>query len=266
MKTLLMACGFALAMIGCDSAPDRIPVTPSTRVTPVTPNGDWAPVLVPADFTPGGANPFFPLIAGTVFHYEADTGEGLELGLTEVTSGIKTILSINAVVVHDRVYLDANGNGLADGSACGPGPGFTSELIEETFDWYATHKDGTVWYLGEDSKEFDDCTLVGTAGSWEAGQNGALPGIIMLAHPVVGQSYRQEFAKGIAEDWARVLNLSRAVSVPQNDYEGCLETMDWTYLSPGQREHKFYCSGVGLTLEISPSGGRIENRLVAKSP
>jgi len=266
VRPQLLACCLALALTACDSTPDRTPLSPDAQVTPITPNGDWNPVLVPADFVPGGANQFFPLIPNTVFRYEADTEDGLELGRVEVTSAVKTILGINAVVVHDRVYLDANGNGLADGTPCGADPLFTSELIEETLDWYATHNDGTVWYLGEDSKEFDDCDLVGTAGSWEAGQNDARPGIIMLANPVVGQSYRQEFAKHIAEDWARVLHLSRSVSVPLDDFTGCLETMDWTYLDPGQREHKFYCPGVGLMLEVSPSGGRVENRLVAKSP
>ena len=265
VRPLLAGC-LALALTACDSTPDRAPLSPSSRVTPNSPNAEWAPVLNPADFVPGGANQFFPLIPNTVFRYQADTEDGVELGRVDVTSAVKTILGINAVVVHDRVYLDANGNGLADGTACGADPLFTSELIEETLDWYATHNDGTVWYLGEDSKEFDNCVLAGTAGSWEAGQNDARPGIIMLANPVVGQSYRQEFAKDIAEDWARVLHLGRSVSVPAGNYTGCLETMDWTYLDPGQREHKFYCPGVGLVLEISPSGGRVENRLMTKSP
>lgn len=266
VRPVLRAGCLALALTACDSKPDSAPLSPSSQVSPITPNAGWAPVLNPADFVPGGTNSFFPLIPNTTFRYRAETADGVELGLTEVTSAVKTILSINAVVVHDRVYLDANGSGLADGTLCSADPGFTSELIEETFDWYATHNDGTVWYLGEDSKEFDECTLVGTTGSWEAGQNDARPGIIMLASPVVGQSYRQEFAKDIAEDWARVLHLSRSVSVPASDYTGCLETMDWTYLDPGQREHKFYCPGVGLALEVSPKGGRVENRLVAKSP
>jgi hypothetical protein len=267
LRSLLLTCGLALTVAGCDSTSDHTPLTPSTQVTPVTPGQEWAPVLDPADFVPGGANPFFPLVPGTTLNYEADTEDGLELGLVEVTSDVKTILGINVVVVHDRVYLDANGNGLADGTPCSPAaPGFTSELIEDTFDWFKTQNDGTVWYLGEDSKEYEDCVLVGTAGSWEAGVNDAFPGIVMLANPVIGQSYRQEFAEDIAEDWARVMSLDQSVSVKYGDFTGCLETMDWTYLEPGSREHKFYCPGVGLTLEIRPSGGQVMNELVAKTP
>jgi hypothetical protein len=236
------------------------------QVVPVTPNGEWAPKLQPANFVPGGANAYFPLVPGTIFRYASSSDEEPELGVVHVTTGTKTILGINAVVVHDRVYLDANLNNVADGTSCGGDPGFTSELIEDTFDWYATANDGTVWYLGEDSREYDACTLLGTEGSWEAGQNGAQPGIIMLAQPVVGQSYRQELFADVAEDWARVLNLSRSVSVPFGSFSGCLETMDWTPLEPGHREHKFYCPNVGLVLEIGPRGGRERNELVDKSP
>ena len=235
-------------------------------VVPVTPNGDWAPNLQPANFVPGGANPYFPLVPHTTFRYVGGSDDEPEIGVVHVTTGVKTILGINATVVQDRVYLDANGNGIADGALCGTDPGFTAELIEETFDWYATANDNTVWYLGEDSREYDACTLVGTAGSWEAGVNGAQPGIIMLAQPVVGQSYRQEFAEDVAEDWARVLHLDRQLSVPYGAFSGCLKTMDWSALEPGHREHKFYCPNVGLVLEVSARGGRERNELVAKSP
>ena len=48
-----------------------------------------------------------------------------------------------------------------------------------------------------------------TAGSFEGGVNGALPGIIMPAHPQVGDQYRQEYAKGVAEDTGEVLRSHR---------------------------------------------------------
>lgn len=267
MRTFISLSLLTLTVAGCDGTGRTDLLQPDANVESVTPNQEWAPVLSPAAFIPGGTNQFFPLVAGTILRYESESEDGLELGVVHITAQIKSILGINTRVVHDRVYLDANENGLPDGTPCAPpAPGFTAELIEETFDWYATHNDGTVWYLGEDSREFDNCVQVSTAGSWEAGVAGAFPGIIMMASPVVGQSYRQEFAAGIAEDWAKVLHLGRAVSVPYGDLTGCLETMDWTYLDPGNREHKFYCPGLGLALEIRPNGGRVLNQLVAKSP
>jgi hypothetical protein len=233
-------------------------------VTPVTPNQPYAPQIVPADFVPGTTNPYFPLVPGTIFRYK--TGDGAELNEVAVTSDIKTILGVSTIVVHDRVYLDENENGVADGASCGADPGFTSELIEETFDWLAPDNESTVWYLGEDSKEYENCVLLGTTGSWEAGIGGAQPGIIMLAQPVIGQTYRQEFASGVAEDLAKVLSLKQSVSVPYGDFDGCVETMEWTPLEPGNRAHKYYCAGVGLVLEVTPKGGRLRNELVAKTP
>ena len=63
------------------------------------------------------------------------------------------------------------------------------ELIEETFDWYAQDKEGNVWYMGEDSKEYENGKVVSTEGSWEVGVDGAKPGIMMEANPQVGHSY-----------------------------------------------------------------------------
>ena len=45
--------------------------------------------------------------------------------------------------------------------------------MEVTNDWYAQDSDGNVWYLGEDTKEYEDGKVVSTAGSWEHGVDGA---------------------------------------------------------------------------------------------
>ena len=63
---------------------------------------------------------------------------------------------------------------------------------------------GNVWYLGEDTKEYENGKVVSTKGSWEAGVNGARGGLIMPAHPRPGMQYRQEYLAGEAEDKARV--------------------------------------------------------------
>jgi len=97
-------------------------------------------------------------------------------------------MGVDTVVVHDTVTVD-------------------NEPLEDTFDWYAQDRDGNVWYFGEVTKEYKDGS-VDTAGSFEGGVNGALPGIIMPAHPQVGDQYRQEYAKGVAEDTGEVLSLT----------------------------------------------------------
>lgn len=106
--------------------------------------------------------------------------------------------------MRDRVWLDG-------------------ELEEDTYDWSAQDRDGNVWYSGEDSKEFEDREVVSVAGSWEAGIDGATPGYLMKANPQVGDSYRQEYYAGEAEDMAEVVGLSESASVAYASYEDCLK-------------------------------------------
>lgn len=199
-----------------------------------------------AAFVAGITNPYMPFAVGKTFNYRAETDEGVETTVVEVTNDTKVILGVTTTVVRDRVYLDG-------------------ELIEDTFDWFAQDADGNVWYFGEDSKEIEDGQVVSTEGSWEAGVDGAQPGIVMLAEPRIGMEYAQEFAEDIAEDRARVLSLRQSVEVPHGTFENCLQTMDWTPLEPGNREFKYYAAGVGLVLEVHPSGGQERNELISVS-
>ncbi|AKB25061.1 hypothetical protein MSMTP_1592 [Methanosarcina sp. MTP4] len=129
------------------------------------------------------------------------------------------------------------------------------ELVEETFDWYAQDEAGNVWYFGENSIEYEDGEPVSTEGSWEAGVNGAKPGIIMLGNPKVGDIYYQEFSPGEAEDQAEVLSLSETITVAYGSFENCLKTREFTTLEPGEEENKYYASGIGLLLEEEVEGG-----------
>ncbi len=209
-----------------------------------TPTGsppDWNPVLDPADFVAVVDNPYYPLVPGTTFHYVAETEDGTETNDVIVTHETRQILGITATVVHDQVFLEG-------------------DLTEDTFDWYAQDKDGNVWYLGEDSKEIENGRVASTKGSWEAGVNGADPGIIMEADPQVGDEYPQEDAPRVAEDGARVVSLNASPSVPFGQFAGCLETEDFSRIESG-KEHKFYCPGTGLVLEASV-GSPERNELV----
>jgi len=191
------------------------------------------------NFVAGITNPWLAFAPGRTFRYEGESPDGHETIVVEVTSRAKRILGVATTVVHDRGYINGT-------------------LAEDTFDWYAQDIDGNVWYFGEDSKQIENGHVIGTEGSWQAGVNGASPGIIMLAHPQKGDSYQQEFAAGVAEDMARVASLSETVAVPYGAFSGCLETLEWTALEPGAREYKFYASGVGQVLELGKHGERIE--------
>jgi hypothetical protein len=211
--------------------------TPTEAAATSLPVGDEPVELDPADFTGPIDNPYWPMAVGSRWVYEETDPDGTELVVeVTVTDETKTILGIDAVVVHDIVTEDG-------------------EVKEDTFDWYAQDDDGNVWYLGEDTKEYEGGEVVSTEGSWEAGVDGALPGIIMPAQPVVGLVYRQEYLEGEAEDHAEVLSLDEHVEVPFGTFDNVLMTKDYTPLEPGLVEHKFYAQGVGPVLAEIVSGG-----------
>jgi hypothetical protein len=187
---------------------------------------------IPNDLTATVDNPLFPLVPGTVWQYESRNGE---TNRVEVMAATRVVNGVDSREVHDQVFVNG-------------------DLTEDTYDWYAQDGTGAVWYLGEDSKELDHGTVVTTQGSWEWGVDGALPGILMPADPAsqVGVGYRQEYLKGVAEDWGRVMKLDQSVTVPFGSFTGCIVTDDWNALESGM-EHKTYCPNVGIVLETSPS-------------
>jgi hypothetical protein len=207
---------------------------------------DYAPEIDPANFISEIDNPFYTLTPGTSFTFEGVNEDGvLERVEIEITSETIEILGVSCLVVRDTVYEN-------------------SELVEDTFDWFAQDMEGNVWYFGEDSKDYNDGEVVSTAGSWEAGVDGAQPGIIMNASPEVGITYRQEYYKGKAEDMAEVQNLNTSVSTPYGDFENCLEIKEWTPLEPGVSELKYHCPGVAyVVLEKMLEGGSGQLELIA---
>lgn len=201
------------------------------------PQGSESVELDPADFVAGIDNPYWPMAPGNKWVYREESDEGAEQRVeVTVTDRTKKILGIDATVVHDVVTEDG-------------------EVKEDTYDWYAQDTSGNVWYLGEDTKEYEDGKVVSAKGSWEAGVDGAQAGVIMPADPKVGMTYRQEYYKGEAEDAGEVLSLDAKAEVPYGSFDHVLKTKDYTPLEPDVVEHKFYAEGVGPVLTIGVSGG-----------
>jgi hypothetical protein len=231
-----------LVLIGCSQDGQRGILEPSQSVALTTTGGAAeARVVIPfeaTNFVGGVQNPFLPLVPGTILTYRQETPEGVEINTVEVTHDTKVILGVTTYVVHDQVFLEG-------------------ALSEDTFDWMAPDKDGNVWYFGEDTKELGP--PVSTQGSWEAGQNGAMPGILMLAHPKVGNTYLQEDAPGVVADQGKVMDLSATVTVPYGTFTGCVKTQESTPIEPGNRAFKIYAEGIGTVVEIpNKSAGRVE--------
>ena len=249
-----VAAGSVLLLAGCGDD-DNTATSDSTTTTepaaePVIDPGDggtYAPELDPADFVDVVDNPYLPLIPGTTWVYEGEDDGEAERVEVEVLDETREIQGITATVVRDTVYVDG-------------------ELAEDTYDWYAQDTDGNVWYLGEDSHEYEDGEAVNAEGSWEYGKDGALPGIVMLAHPEVGDAYRQEYYVGEAEDMGEVLEVGVTVEIGLGSYEDVLVTQDWNPLEPDVVEQKSYARGVGLILEEKVEGGDGTIELIERIP
>jgi hypothetical protein len=203
--------------------------------------------IVPANFTTVIDNPWWPMAVGSKWSYTETDAEGTVAKVeVTVTADTKEIMGVTTVVVHDVLTEDGT-------------------TVEDTFDWYAQDLDGNIWYFGEDTKEFTD-NGVDTAGSWEAGVDGALPGVIVPAAPAVGMTYRQEYLAGEAEDQATVLSLDEQAQVPAGDYQGLLLTKEFTPVEPDVLEYKWYAQGVGQVLAITVSGGSDREELDKYTP
>jgi hypothetical protein len=199
----------------------------------------YRPAIDPADFSITIDNPFMPLVPGSTFIYE---GEGERIEVT-VTSDTRTVMGVETRVIRDTASVDGT-------------------VIEDTFDWFAQDRAGNVWYFGEDTKAFEHDPAGDPAGSWEAGVDGAQPGIVMLADPLGGDVYRQEYLAGEAEDLALVRQLDGSITVRAGAYDHVLITEEWTPLDPKNIEHKFYAKGVGLVGERKVVGGNEQVDLV----
>jgi hypothetical protein len=211
--------------------------TSSGATAQTLPTGSEPFPLDPADFTTEIDNAYWPMTPGSRWIYRETNAEGdVQRDDVTVLGRTKTIMGIEAVVVHDVVRQGG-------------------QVTEETFDWYAQDSAGNVWYLGEDTKEYENGKLKTTEGSWEAGVDGALAGVIVPASPEPGLTYREEYYEGHAEDGAEDLSLTAHADVPYGTFDDVLQTRNFSPLEPNLVEEKFYARGVGVVLEITVSGG-----------
>jgi hypothetical protein len=207
-------------------------------------HGRYAPSIDPANFIASIDNPYFPLKPGTGFHYRGVKGASAQTDDMVVTAHTKYVLGVRCTVVRDTVSQ-------------------RGKPLERTFDWYAQDKQGNVWYMGEDALELKNGRFVRAADSWEAGVDGAKPGIIMPASPHPGQVYRQEYyPPGGALDQARVVGTTSAtVHVPAGTFRRPLATIEWSPVEP-QYERKVYVAGLGEVMEQVTQGGHEQFQLV----
>ena len=202
------------------------------------PQGNDPVALEPEDFTTKIDNPYFPLEPGTRWTYlETDEkGEELKVVVVVTRETRKMANGITVRVVRDTVTQNG-------------------KVVEDTNDWYAQDAEDNVWYMGEDTAEFENGKISSRHGSFEAGVDGALPGIIMPADPESGISYRQEYYKDQAEDNGEILSTNEMADVPFGHFEDMLLEKNTITIEPDVLEYKLYAKGVGMVLALGISGG-----------
>jgi len=202
--------------------------TPPSRATD-------QPVFDPGNFVSVIDNPYFPLPVGRVLVYSGYRDGVTQTDTVTVTNQTKVILGVTATVVSDVAMHGGT-------------------LLEQTSDWYAQDRDGNVWYLGEDTKAYGPHGKIDTSGSWEAGVNGAIPGLIMEGHPAIPDAYRQELLTGQAEDTAWIVGTTGTVKVAYGNVRNILTTLEATRIEPGIYDTKIYGPGLGIVQEKSLDG------------
>jgi hypothetical protein len=210
------------------------------------PQGDDPVHLRPAEFSADIDNRQWPMTVGSRWVYRViDTSDGsVQRDVIKVTKRTKLIADgIEARVVSDIVSEHG-------------------KPTEVTKDWYAQDSKGNVWYFGEHTVEYVN-GHPSDNGSWEAGVDGAMPGVALPAKPKVGMSYREEYSKGVAEDQSRVLALDEQAQVPAGHFKPVLMTEDFSPIEPNVSELKFYAGGSGqAVLAVDVSGGTEREELV----
>jgi hypothetical protein len=202
-------------------------------------NVNYHPKIVPANFSTHISNPYFPLQPGSQ-HLLVGLRDGVKTEHVQtVLAKTKTIMGVRCAVIHDRVTAN-------------------HALIEDTIDWYAQDSSGDVWYFGEATKEYSKGVVTNTEGSWEAGVDGAQPGIVVKAHPKPGPTYRQEYRPGVALDLAKVLSANATVRVPGRTFHHAVMTSDINPLDPSFHERKWFAPGLGLVKSWKVGAGHTE--------
>jgi hypothetical protein len=243
-----VASSLCLLLTGCGGEDGATTGGTTPQAQTSLPQGSEPVEMDPARFSPDIDHEYWPMEPGTRWTYREVDEDGSQLQVVvTVSSETREIANgITARVVRDTVTDDGS-------------------IIEDTLDWYAQDTDGNVWYLGEDTAEFEEGSLTTRDGSFEAGVDGASAGVVMPSEPEDGMAYRQEYYAGEAEDNGEVVELDQQVDVVAGHYDDVLVTADTTALEPDVLEFKFYAPGVGPVLTLGLSGGLGREELVRRT-
>ena len=242
-RWLIAASAITLGLVACSKSGGTASAPPANTGTISSVTATAVPTLPPYNvnidptkFTSVVTNPYFKLTPGSVRLY-VGTKDGVPMTSEfHVLSQTRTLMGVKCITVQDSVKLNGS-------------------LEELTLDWFAQDNQGNVWYFGEDTKEYKNGVVTSTAGTWQSGVNGGLPGIAMQASPTTGPQYIEEYLPGVAEDMAQITSTTKSYTVPAGSFQNVVVTENRNPLDPSLIEHKWYAPGVGLIYETKHYAG-----------
>lgn len=126
-------------------------------------------------------------------------------------------------------------------------------LTEATLDYFAQDDDGNVYYLGEDVNTYKDGKISGHSGAWLLGKDTKIPGVLLPAHPKVGDKFSSENVPGITREDDVVVSISETMTVPAGTFHNCIKVKE--HASDGATEFKLYAPGLGVIAEMDSDDG-----------
>jgi len=186
-------------------------------------------------FSEGGENPYFNLNPGS---YWVLVGE---------EDGEEIRVEITVLDATEVIDLQDEGIGLVVTRVVEEREWVDDELAEVSRNFFARCQEtNAVYYFGEDVDIYEDGQIVSHEGAWRAGEDGAMPGLIMPGTFLLGARYYQERAPGVAMDRAKNKRMGVEKETPAGEFSGCVKVVETDRLEPDDKDIKVYCPGVGL--------------------
>ena len=222
------------AQVSCSSSNEE--VFEPCYVTTLDPADLCDPATV--TFSLNSTNDYYPLVVGNISILEGEE-DGDTIRIEREVLNETQVIDVDGVQVTTRV-LEATEY-------------INDALYEIARNFYVEAADGTVCYFGEDVEFYENGVVVNTNGTWRAGVDGALPGIIMPAVPAVGNAYFQEQAPGIAMDMGRITLIEASRDIGGTTYQNVVTVLDVNPLdscAPADEEPKLYVPNIGEAADV----------------
>jgi hypothetical protein len=123
-------------------------------------------------------------------------------------------------------------------------------VIEKTVDYFAQDAAGTVYYFGEDVNEYKPNGHISHEGQWRLGRDTHTPGILMPAHPKLGDSYKAEAVPGVTTETDHIVAVGLKKRIAGHTYHHVIKVRE-NAGPPPEVEFKKYAPGTGVITEAN---------------